>query len=234
MLEKHAITLLIEDPATVWHLGPQRYHTISERYRTLSSHHEKLAIDLNIVNRYQNVYPTKQQTGTELLQLVHNATSNFQRVALYFENSLLPPDLKLLPSAAAAAAGIERTGSKTTVDSLIGVGLPWKGPSSVDGMPWPVADEETVWLPAGTHTIEATGASGGLHLLRLNGELKAARWVSASSIEFSYQSNARAIAVLDRTPQIVRIDGKESPFERAGPATVLLPPGSHVVTISAD
>jgi len=234
MLEKHAITLLIEDPATVWHLGPQRYHVISERYRALTQRHEKLAIDLNIVNRYQNVYPTKQQTGTELLQLVHNATANFQRVALYFENSLLPPDMNLLPSAAAAATGIERTASKTTVDSLIGVGVPWKGPASVDGVPWPAADDETVWLPAGTHSIEAAGAAAGLRLLRLNGDLKSARSVPPSAIEFTYQSSARAIAVLDRAAHVLRIDGKEAPFERAGPTTIVLPPGQHVVTITAD
>jgi len=234
MIEKHAITLLIEDPATVWHLGPQRYHSISERYRALTPRHEKLAIDLNIVNRYQNVYPTKQQTGTELLQLVHNAAANFQRVALYFENSLLHPDLDLLPSAAATAAGIERTGSKTTVDSLIGVGVPWKGAASVDGLPWPAADGETVWLPGGVHSIEASGAWAGLHLLRLNGDLQAARSLSASTIEFSYQSSARAIAILDRGPRVLRIDGREAPLERAGPATIVLPPGHHVVTITAD
>jgi hypothetical protein len=69
----HSFTFLIEDPATVWNLGAQRYQAIAERYRPLTPHTEKLAIDLNIVDRYQNVYPTKQQTGTELFQLVHQA-----------------------------------------------------------------------------------------------------------------------------------------------------------------
>ncbi len=127
LLDSHSFTFLIEDPATVWHLGAQRYQTIAERYRPLTPHHEKLAIDLNIVDRYQNVYPTKQQTGTELFQLVHSASANFQRVALYFENSLLPPDLELLPAAAAAVTRIERLGPKTVVDSSAGVGLPWQG-----------------------------------------------------------------------------------------------------------
>jgi len=66
MLNSHPFTFLIEDPATVWNLGAQRYHTIAERYQSLTKHTDKLAIDLNIVDRYQNVYPTKQQTGTEL------------------------------------------------------------------------------------------------------------------------------------------------------------------------
>jgi len=99
LLDTHAFTFLIEDPATVWHLGAQRYQGIAERYLPLTAHREKLAIDINIVDRYQNVYPTKQQTGTELFELVHSASASFQRVALYFENSLLTPDLPLLPSA---------------------------------------------------------------------------------------------------------------------------------------
>lgn len=234
MLEKHAITILIEDPATVWHLGPQRYHAIAEGYRALTTRHEKLAIDLNIVNRYQNVYPTKQQTGTELLQLVHNAAANFPRVALYFESSLLPADLQFLPSAAAPAAGIQRTASMTVVNSVSGVGVPWNGPAAVDGLPWPVADEYTVWVPPGVHSIEATAAPARLHLLWLNGDLRSARCLSASAIEFSYQSAARAFAILERPPRSVRIDGQEGGFQRAGPSTIALPPGHHVVTITAD
>ena len=132
LLDSHNFTFLIEDPATVWNLGAQRYQDIATRYHALTPHSERLAIDLNIVDRYQNVYPTKQQTGTELFQLVHQAATNFQRVALYFENSLLPPDLSLPSSAAATVTRIERVGGKTVIDSVSGVGLPWKGAAMVD------------------------------------------------------------------------------------------------------
>src|SRR5437763_4057979 len=86
LLDTHSFTFLIEDPATVWHLGPQRYQSIADRYRGLTSHPDKLAVDINIVERYQNVYPTKQQIGTELFQLVHHAAASFPRVAVYFDN----------------------------------------------------------------------------------------------------------------------------------------------------
>src|SRR5207248_3006584 len=66
LLDTHSFTFLIEDPATVWHLGAQRYPAIADRYAPLTTHRDRLAVDLNIVDRYQNVYPTKQQTGTEL------------------------------------------------------------------------------------------------------------------------------------------------------------------------
>jgi hypothetical protein len=234
LLDNHTFTFLIEDPATVWHLGPQRYQSIAERYRPLTPHRNKLAIDLNIVDRYQNVYPTKQQTGTELFQLLHHAAANFQRVALYFENSLLPPDLKLLPAASAVVTRIEKIGPKTVVDSVSGVGLPWKGPAMVDGQPWPAADDDTVWLPSGPHSIELAQRPRGARLVHLNADLRAARAVSATTIEFSYQTTTRAIAILDRAPRRLQIDGAEEPLERAGPNTILLPRGQHVVTITTE
>ena len=235
LLDEHTVTLLIEDPATVWHLGAQRYHSIAERYRALTPHREKLAIDLNIVDRYQNVYPTKQQTGTELFQLVHNAAANFQRVALYFESSLAAPDWNLLPSAAAAAARVERPGQPVLIDSVAGVGIPWKGPALVDGQLWPVADDQTVWLPAGAHSVEAArDKPPGLHLVSLNGDLKSAHVAGPGAIEFTYQSESRAIALLDRLPTRIRIDGEETSLPQPASSSVLLPRGLHTVTITSQ
>jgi hypothetical protein len=234
LLDKHNVTFLIEDPATLWHLGGERYHDIAERYRALTPHRDRLAIDLNIVDRYQNVYPTKQQTGTELLQLVHNAAANFGRVALYFESSLGTADWRLLPSAAAAAARVEKPGQASIVASVTGVGIPWKGPALVDGKPWPAADEETVWLPAGVHSVEAArDKAQAPHLVRLNGDLRSASVTGAGAIEFSYQSAGRAIAVLDRPPKTVRVDGKDIAVP-AGSTSVLLPNGQHTVTVRAE
>jgi hypothetical protein len=234
LLDKRSFTFLIEDPATVWHLGPERYATIAERYRALTPHKDKLAIDLNIVDRYQNVYPTRQQTGTELFQLVHRAAGSFARVALYFENSLLPPDLKLLPSAAAAVSRIEHLGPKTVIDSAGGVGIPWKGGAKVDGQRWPVQDDETLWLPAGPHAIEPAPATAGPRLVHLNGDLKAARVMNTYTLEFTYQSGSRAIAILSRVPVKLQIDGVDEALKLAGPATLLLPRGQHVVTLTTD
>ena len=234
LLDKHNVTFLIEDPATLWHLAAKRYHDIAERYRELTPHHESLAIDLNIVERYQNVYPTKQQTGTELFQLVHNAAANFGRVALYFESSLGTADWRLLPSAAAAAARVDKPGQATVVASVTGVGIPWKGAAIVDGKPWPAIDDETVWLPAGVHTVEAaTEKPGGPRLVRLNGDLRSACVGQGGAIEFSYQSASRAIAILDRAPKSVRVDGKDLTVA-AGSMTILLPQGQHTVTVGAE
>jgi hypothetical protein len=233
LLDRYRFTFLIEDPATVWHLGPRRYQSIAARYRPLTAQRDRLAIDLNIVERYQDVYPTRQQTGGELFQLVHHAAQNFQRVALYFENSLLPPDLKLLPSAAAAVNRFEKIGPRTVVDSAHGVGLPWKGAARVDGQPWPVRDPDTVWLPAGSHFVEPADTSAAPSIVYLSGDVRSARIVSDTRIEFSYESNARAIAILDRPPSRVEIDGAETPLILAGPRSILLPRGQHLVSITA-
>ncbi len=234
LLSSHNFTFLIEDPATVWNQGPQRYQAIAERYRPPTPHAEKLAIDLNIVDRYQNVYPTKQQTGTELFELVHQAAANFQRVALYFENSLLPPDLNLLPSAAAKVTRFERVGAKTVVESPNGFGLPWKGAAMVDDLPWPVADSETLWLPPGAHAVEAGNEMPELHMVRLNADLLDARRVGTHGMEFSYASSARAIAIFDRRPLKLSLDGTDEPLQFTGPNTILLPRGQHVVTITSE
>jgi hypothetical protein len=70
--------------------------------------------------------------------------------------------------------------------------------------------------------------------VRLNANLEAARAVNATTIEFSYQTSARAIAILDHVPRRVQIDGADEPLQLAGPRTILLPRGQHVVTITTE
>jgi hypothetical protein len=229
LLNQYDFTFLVEDPATVWHLGPDRYAEIAKRYAPLTPRREKLAIDINIVERYQDVYPTRQQTGTELLQLVHVASEAFPRVALYFENSVLQPDWNLLPAAAAVVKRHERIGSKLVVESPRGVGVKWQGGALVDGRPWPLSDGETVWLTPGAHVIEASG-SPRFRVLYFNGEAASAKSL-ADGVELAYQSSARALAVLSGKPRSVEIDGEPvEPVVLEGNVLVL-PRGQHLVTV---
>ena len=228
LLEEHDFTYLIEDPATIWNLGPKRYPEIAAKYKPLTTRQSKLAIDINVVERYQDVYPTKQQTGTELFQLVNVAARAFPRVALYFEKSILSPDLPLLASAAAAVSGVEQKGTKTVVESPSGVGIPWTGAALVDGQAWPVRDAATVWLPAGKHTIEAGGAEPGLRVEDFNGSLKSAVW-SSRGVELTYESSARVFCRLSKAPVSVEVDGE---VLAVGPGVqVVLPRGQHIVTM---
>ena len=234
LLDRHDFTFLVEDPATVWHLGPQRYPEISKRYQPLTAKTEKLAIDINVVDRYQDVYPTKQQTGIELFELVHLAARSFSRVALYFENSLLPPDLALLPSAAAVVDRVEQVGSKLVISSPYGVGVPWTGPAMVNGQLWPVAGDSVVWLPAGAYAIEPAASEAPVRIIDFNGNLRSAKVLPKGGVEFAYQSSARAIAILDRKPLRLELDGvEEAPRLLASGQnySLSLPRGQHLVVI---
>jgi len=237
LLEKHDFTFLIEDPATVWNLGPQRYPEIAKRYQPLTKRPEKLAIDINIVDRYQDVYPTRQQTGTELFELVHIAAKSFPRVALYFENSILPPDLRLLSAAGAIIPRVTEVDGKLAVESARGIGIRWNGAAEVDGKPWPVGDGSVIWLPAGAHAIAPAATPAASRILDFNGELGYAQVLSASQIELAYRSAARALALLERKPLKLMLDGTEAPLEflLAGKHySLLLPRGQHLVTIETE
>jgi hypothetical protein len=199
LLDKHDFTFLVEDPATIWHLGPQRYPEIAKRYRALTDKRDRLAIDINIVERYQDVYPTKQQTGVELFQLVSLAARSFERVALYFENSILPPDIPLLAASAAGMPKISQRGEMLEVESGRDVSIAWKGPARVDGKSWPLYDGEFVRLPAGRHRVEKGEETP--QILDLNAKLIAAE-SDANGVTIEYESRSRAIV---RTREGVRM-----------------------------
>ncbi|HWE50274.1 MAG TPA: hypothetical protein VG273_10815 [Bryobacteraceae bacterium] len=229
LLDTHSFSFLIEDPATVWNLGPGRYPEIARRYRPLTSHTDRLAIDINIVDRYQDVYPTKQQTGTELFELVHMASESFARVALYFENSILPPDLGLLASSSAVVTRYAKENRRVSLDSVSGVEVAWSEGALVDGKPWPVQSEGAVFLPPGLHSIEPAARRDGIALIDLNARLISAAVSSAKQIRFEYESDSRAIARFDRAPSRVEVDG----LPMAPAEVVMLPRGTHRVVVAA-
>ena len=228
----HDFQFLIEDPATVWHLGPERYSEIARRYAQLTPKREKLAIDINIVERYQDVYPTKQQTGVELLQLVQIASKAFDRVALYFENSIAKADWGLLPSAGAVAKRFERSGEKVIVESDHGVGVVWPGDAKVNGRPWPLTDGRIVWLPKGSYVIEPATSSAA-RVRDFNGDLRTAA-ATSRGVELSYQSGSRALAVLNGKVKRLEIDGREEAPLMLADQVLALPRGQHLVSIEME
>ena len=233
LLEQRDFTFLIEDPATLWHLGAERYADIAAQYKALTPRTHKLAIDLNIVERYQDVYPARQQTGTELFQLVNQAARAFPRVALYFENSILPQDRAWLASAAAAVSRVERAAGKLIVESPAGLGARWKGDAVVNGRVWPATDGETIWLPAGRHAIEPSKSQPSLRLLDFSGDLQSASALVAG-LEIGYRSDARVFALFDRQPLTIEVDGEPIPAAarkvEAG-WQITLPRGQHLVMV---
>jgi hypothetical protein len=232
LLDHHPFTFLIEDPATVWNLGPQRYPEIAKRYQPLTTHVDKLAIDINIVDRYQDVYPTKQQTGTELFELVHLASTAFPRVALYFENSILKPDLPLLAASSAVVTKYAKSSRGVSLDSPNGIELVWNADGAfVDGKAWPMQSPHLVRLAAGAHTVEPAPKRAGLSVLDLNATLRSAS-VEVRRISFDYSSSSRAIVRFDRKPASMEIDGLPYSVSclESSDCTVMLPSGDHRVS----
>lgn len=233
LAEAYDFTLLVEDPAPLWSLGPERYPEIARRYQALAASPQRLAIDVNIVARYQQTYPTRKQTGGELLQLVDRSSHAFARVALYFENSIAAADRKLLPYAAAAARIIEQSPEQTIAEGLAPFGVIWEGFAQVDGGVWPIANRETVWLPAGRHRVEPAATPPPGRVLRLAADLLDAK-VCGDAVAFRYRSGARAVALLDRQPSELLIDGAAAEPDLAAAKrhwSLRLPRGEHEITL---
>lgn len=232
-LARRDITFLLEDPATAWNLGPERYTKIARQYRDRTRVFERLAIDLNIVERYQDVYPTKQQTGVELLQLVNEAARAFPRVTLYFENSIATVDLPWLACSGAVVEEWKQIPGGVTITTPYGAGVPWNGPALVDGRLWPFMDEYGVWLPPGRHTVTRNTLPPPVRLLDFTASLTFATALE-DGLKIAYASRSRAYAIVDRPPGLVQIDGKETePVVVAADNKWILrlPEGQHVVVL---
>ena len=139
-------------------------------------------------------------------------------------------DWPLLAAAAAAAGRGEQDGAKVTARLRRPAGVRWNGPALVDGRPWPVANDEVIWLPAGTHTIEPTSKAVPARVLDFNGELISASF-GGEEIQLAYRASARVLAALDHTPGKLEIDGvKTEPVMHGN--TLVLPRGQHLVTLA--
>lgn len=232
---ERGFTFLVEDPATVWHLSPERYRELARRYESITTERKRVAVDLNVVERYQDVYPTKLQTGLELFQLLHAASSAFARVALYFEKSILPDDLPFLPAATAVADRVRLTEQGLEVETARTLYVRWRGGATVNGRPWPLGDGERVLLPAGSHRV-SDGVDIGFRVLDFTAEVMTAEFFAPAGIRLEYESQSRTFAVLSREPVVFRLDGEVSPTsldEREGKWVITLPRGKHVVEMVA-
>jgi hypothetical protein len=190
-----------------------------------------IGIDINVVERYQDVYPTKKQTGIELLELVHQAATSFSRVALYFENSLEKQDLELLPAAATPARVLKSSIDEMEIDGPGASRILWQGPAELDGKPWPVRNASFVLAPRGRHRLGVGTTAPAIELADFNGTIQSV--VSgADRVELAYAQRNRAIAILATAVSKIEVDGAPYPVPDAlqAGASILLPGGQHIVT----
>ena len=231
LIQARHSTLLVEDPATLWDLGPERYAKLAQKYKELTPDRKQIAVDINVVERYQDVYPTKKQTGVELLELVHQAAASFSRVALYFENSLEKEDLSLLPAAATTASVVPTSVDELETDATEPTRVAWRGPVEMDGKLWPVQNADSVLAPAGRHRMSPATSTSPIRITDFNGEIRSAV-ASGNRVDLSYTSRSRAVAMLGSPVSSVQVDG--APFWKRNAngdeSAILLPAGQHLVT----
>lgn len=228
LIQARHSTLLVEDPATLWSLGPERYGMLSQKYRELAPRDKDIAVDINVVERYQDVYPTKKQTGIELLEQVHQAASSFSRVALYFENSIEKQDLALLPVAATTATVNVTAPDELSTDATEPTRVTWSGPVEIDGKLWPVQSNADVLIPAGKHVVRVGTKRPSVTISDFNGDLRSAT-VTASEVTLAYNSRSRSIATFKTQLSEIDVDGA---VVATHDGYVLLPAGEHVVTFT--
>jgi hypothetical protein len=236
LCDRYGATFIVEDPATLWGLGPGRYSEIARRYAPLTDRPESLGVDVNIVDRTK-AYPTAKQTGAEVFELFHTAARAFARLMFYYERSIDAGDLPLLPAASAVVDRAEPRGDALTVSSPRGVGVRWDGPAAVDGRLWPVHDRERVWLPPGEHVIAPAATAPPASVLDFNGTIESAASLP-DGVGLVYSSGARALATLDRRPARLTLDGRDAPLDLVGEAdgawVLRLPGGRHRAVVTVE
>ncbi|MGE5678947.1 MAG: family 10 glycosylhydrolase, partial [Pseudomonadota bacterium] len=109
--DKYDFLLQVEDPFTLWNLGPGRYKVIGEEYRNIISEEKELSIDINVIERLGEVYPTSKQRGVELYQLINNAGRYTDKVILYSMATLEEDDMEFVPYATASDIDVRETGA---------------------------------------------------------------------------------------------------------------------------
>ncbi|HVN31011.1 MAG TPA: hypothetical protein VMT45_03410 [Thermoanaerobaculaceae bacterium] len=240
LLAGHTFALQVEDPYTLWALGPERYGKIAADYARLVPPGQRLSVDINVVPRADGVHPTAQQTGLELYRLVSEARRAFPRICFYSEGTIYPQDRDLLLSALASTASVEVQGREAMVESDQGVELEiGEGPHRVrmDGTAWPARHGGAVLVPSGKHEVAweaGTSESEALQLRDINAVLLGLS-AKPDTLAVHYAAPTRAFLLLSFRPGRLEVDGgvvAPTVEENEYGFVLVAPPGEHTVALS--
>jgi hypothetical protein len=250
LMDQFPFTLQVEDPAQFWAQSPDRYRRFGETYLKLVRDKSRLMFDINVVadrDISRSHSPTETAAGIELAQSLVFATEATGRAAIYSEGTIPFEDLQVLSKVLAHDARVERQRNAWVAYSeqsvlLNAPGL-WQN-YRVNDTVWPGWGENVLSLPAGTHRITPAEKHFNpvdtsvldLRLLRFTGNLQSLKPTNRG-LEFAYESHMRTLALFNRRPFEVKIDGKalaEVPDAVSGTSSVRLPRGRHTVDVLAD
>lgn len=250
LMDRYPFTLQVEDPSHFWAEAPDRYQKFTETYLKLIKDRRRLMFDINVVpdrNIEKSHSPTQTAMGIELAQTVIAARQASGRVAVYSEGTVPYPDIEALSRVLAHDAILKNLSNSWTVESKEAIIL--NAPGSwqnyqVNGQVWPGWGEAAIVMPAGKHQISPVERKFQLmdksildiRLLRFSGDMDSLM-PTQQGFEFAYDSPLRTIALLNREPHDIQIDGRKAdaqPVSNAGNWSIRLPSGKHRVEIIAD
>lgn len=250
LMKQYPFTLQVEDPAHFWADSPDRYQKFAETYLKLVPDSRRLMFDINVVSDRdiaKSSAPTPTDMGIELAQTVVSAGQASGRVALYSEGTIPYQDMELLSRVMAHSAEVDTHSNSWAVTSKTSLIL--KAPGKwqnyrVDGQIWPGWGKDTVIMPPGDHQITpfkprfrlVDTSALDMRLLRFNGDMDTLG-PNKQGFGFSYDSMTRALAMLNREPHDILVDGVSYggySFPYAGYWNVRLPSGKHRVDVIAD
>jgi hypothetical protein len=251
LMDQFPFTLQVEDPSQFWGESPERYKRFANTYLKLVRDRNRLMFDINVIpnrNLANSHSPTPTMEGIELAQSLLFASMASGRAAIYSEGTIHPyEDLPVLSQVLAHDARLTRHRKTWVTESAQSIQLAapgrWRN-FRVDGKIWPGWGENEVLLPAGKHRITTFERQFGLfnttaldlRLLRLTGNLESLMPTNRG-LEFSYSSYPRTLALFNRQPLEILVDGRplaESLVFSSGIWSVRLPRGRHNVEVSAD
>jgi hypothetical protein len=249
LMDQFPFTLQVEDPSHHWAGSPDRYLNFTKTYLKLVRDRKRLMFDINVVDRdieYSHS-PTPLAVGTELAQMVINAAEASGRVGIYSEGTVPFEDLQMLASVLAHDARVVRRWNSWETQSNESVLLATPGnwqDFMLDNTLWPGWGENELLVPEGTHRITTAGKRFTLfdtsvldmRLVHFTGILDSLSRTDRG-FQFAYDSNLRSMALFNRQPFGITVDGKaysEPPVPHSGNWSLRLPRGRHSVEILAD
>ena len=233
LLEKHDFTFLIEDPATVWNLGPQRYPEIAKRYQPLTAGPRSWpSISISWI-AIRTFTPPNSRPARSCFNWSISPQARFRA---WLSTSRIRFCRPILPFSARPARSCSvwrrtETGSPSSRRAELafaGMALrKWMASLGRSAMaPWSGCQPGRIPIDPRRWRLR-------VRILDFNGELRSAQLLAASQIELSYQSSSRALAVVDRKPVRLKLDGVEAApgfLPARKHYSLVLPRGQHLVT----
>jgi uncharacterized protein YdaL len=260
LMDQFPFTLQVEDPAHFWAKSPNRYQQFADAYLKLVRDPKRLMFDINVVDRdiRHSDAPSQLAVGIELARTLLSAAEASGRVGIYSEGTIPIEDLQTLANVLAHNARLENRGNtwvaQTGKPVLMAAPGDWQH-FKMDNIFWPGWSQNDVFIPKGTHRIAPAEKKWAwldipllkkfklfdtsvldIRLVHYAGNLeRLAR--TDRGIQFSYNSNMRSVALFNKQPFKILMDGKVFPdpvVSHSGLWSVRMPRGRHDVDVLAD